>query len=719
MMGWRDYLAVAALGVGVALIGSWAIASPGYMDAEYYFATARQLAQGNGLSEPFLWNYLDDPAVIPHPSHQYWMPGVSLLAAAGMSLLGGGFRAAQAPFVLLAGTISVLTAWLSDRTYPSRRRAWLAGALAAFPGFFLPYLLTIDAFALYAWLGAMALFAFASANQLPQGRRWLLAGALAGLCHWTRPCRRSADAAGRRRRGTAHAARRVAHAAFLIAGYLLVMLPWWARNLSEIGSPFPAGLARLDCGSPTMMTSPVPRLWADDARWWAQGLEAIAESVRKRWPRTCNRLLWSTDWSSWRRWRSGGAGGSRRDPVVRIHATYLVGLLLVMSFIFPFAGPRGGFFHSSVAVMPLIWILSAIGLEAFVEAGVRRRGWEAVRAGRIFGLAAIGMAALMTVFIYQQRGLGPTAEGVAWQASRGATPGDRGGIPYPAHHTPCGRGQRSPGTSSSGRRGGCAHPGWWTGDASPGGGALRRGLGRARVRSSAATVGALCAADGHPRTAPGRPSKIAARASGLPLRSLSEQRGRMSRHRLTKAELLPGVAIVFILLLYLVASASKLRLGFPLDDAWIHQTYARNLARLGEWSFIPGQPSAGSTAPLWTFALGLGHLLQRPPFAWTLALGGVTWIGMARGAPRLFAPAQYSSCRGVLDRSPGLRVRVASGWGAALRNGDAALALLDLSMLGLGGATQTGGSAVGRARRLGASGWDHLLLPAVLSLRWL
>ncbi len=39
---------------------------------------------------------------------------------------------------------------------------------------------------------------------------------------------------------------------------------------------------------------------------------------------------------------------------------------------------------------------------------------------------------------------------------------------------------------------------------------------------------------------------------------------------------------------YLLASAMLYRLGFPLDDAWIHQTYARNLALHGEWAFLPG-----------------------------------------------------------------------------------------------------------------------------------
>jgi len=33
---------------------------------------------------------------------------------------------------------------------------------------------------------------------------------------------------------------------------------------------------------------------------------------------------------------------------------------------------------------------------------------------------------------------------------------------------------------------------------------------------------------------------------------------------------------------YLVASALYFRVGFPLDDSWIHLTYARNLALHGE-----------------------------------------------------------------------------------------------------------------------------------------
>jgi hypothetical protein len=47
--------------------------------------------------------------------------------------------------------------------------------------------------------------------------------------------------------------------------------------------------------------------------------------------------------------------------------------------------------------------------------------------------------------------------------------------------------------------------------------------------------------------------------------------------------------------------------GVPLDDAWIHFQFARNLARGDGFAFNPGQPTAGSTAPLWTVLLAGVH----------------------------------------------------------------------------------------------------------------
>jgi hypothetical protein len=72
---------------------------------------------------------------------------------------------------------------------------------------------------------------------------------------------------------------------------------------------------------------------------------------------------------------------------------------------------------------------------------------------------------------------------------------------------------------------------------------------------------------------------------------------------------------------YLLASHRLLRIGFPLDDAWIHQAYARNLVEYGQWAFQPGQPSAGSTAPLWSGLLAVGYALGIDFYFWTFLLG--------------------------------------------------------------------------------------------------
>ncbi|HPA32587.1 MAG TPA: hypothetical protein PLV24_03290 [Anaerolineaceae bacterium] len=90
------------------------------------------------------------------------------------------------------------------------------------------------------------------------------------------------------------------------------------------------------------------------------------------------------------------------------------------------------------------------------------------------------------------------------------------------------------------------------------------------------------------------------------------------------------LAVLGIMTVFLLTTRWQGYSGFPLDDSWIHQTYARNLATRGEWSFIPGVKSAGSTSPLWSFLLAGGFLLGGdPPFGWTFLLGGASLFVIA------------------------------------------------------------------------------------------
>ncbi len=87
---------------------------------------------------------------------------------------------------------------------------------------------------------------------------------------------------------------------------------------------------------------------------------------------------------------------------------------------------------------------------------------------------------------------------------------------------------------------------------------------------------------------------------------------------------------ILVQIIYLKIAKNYYQIGFPLDDSWIHQTYARNLVEYGRWYFIPGIPSAGSTSPLWTLLLTPGYFVT-PYFyyVWTFALSGILFISSA------------------------------------------------------------------------------------------
>jgi hypothetical protein len=111
-----------------------------------------------------------------------------------------------------------------------------------------------------------------------------------------------------------------------------------------------------------------------------------------------------------------------------------------------------------------------------------------------------------------------------------------------------------------------------------------------------------------------------------------------------RIELTPRLRDALIVIACVIAQATYLlaarlgsgQFGFPLDDAWIFQTYARNLAESGRWAFVPGAPSTGSTSMLWTPLIVPAYLVHIDPIWWTFLLGLLTLVGAALGAARFF-----------------------------------------------------------------------------------
>ena len=90
-------------------------------------------------------------------------------------------------------------------------------------------------------------------------------------------------------------------------------------------------------------------------------------------------------------------------------------------------------------------------------------------------------------------------------------------------------------------------------------------------------------------------------------------------------------AAVLAVTMYILVSLRQSHLGFPLDDAWIYQTYARNLVQFHAWVYQQGQVAGGATGPLWVVLLAVGYLAGIHPFLWAyfLGIGFLFGIGLA------------------------------------------------------------------------------------------
>jgi len=89
-----------------------------------------------------------------------------------------------------------------------------------------------------------------------------------------------------------------------------------------------------------------------------------------------------------------------------------------MTLIFPYVGWRGAFFHSGVAVQPLIWASVPAGLDIFVQWGVRVRNWNATQAKSVFSFGIVILALLLSVLAVYKRVIGDNPMKPVWSASQ-------------------------------------------------------------------------------------------------------------------------------------------------------------------------------------------------------------------------------------------------------------------------------------------------------------
>lgn len=385
---------------------------PGYLDSDYYFAGGIQLVTGKGFTEPYLWNYLDGTISLPHPSHSYWMPLASIISALGMWLTGQtNYASARLFFILISAVIPPLTSALAFTFSQRRDLAIASGLLAIFSVYHAPFVGVTDNFSLFMLFGGLY---FIIATQLIEDstrtRNWFLLGLLSGLMAlsrsdgllwlaltllfilWRAPRESSL-------RVTNYLLR---FSLFTLLGFLLIMSPWYARNLSVYGTLMAPGGSRA--------------LWLEnyDQTFVYPPTELTKESfLALGWDHIIKDRMWALS----NNLQSGFAAHGeiilfpfiiagiiyyRKDDRVKLASLAWLILFFIMTFIFPFAGARGAFFHAGAALQPMWWTLAPLGLESILVS-LSKRGIGNDQNRVVFRSALIMVAMILTVYVVYLR----------------------------------------------------------------------------------------------------------------------------------------------------------------------------------------------------------------------------------------------------------------------------------------------------------------------------
>ncbi|MFN2187319.1 MAG: hypothetical protein ACK2T3_00985 [Candidatus Promineifilaceae bacterium] len=437
-----DWLIIAVIGLLVQSIWLIILDQPTYMDAYYYASNGERLATGHGFTEMVIWQYLDDPEGLPAPSHTYWMPLTSILAAAGY-LIRADFLGEQLPFWLLAGLLPLLAFWISLQLSDQRWQAWAAALFTATGSFYGVYLSQPSTFAPFAWSGGLCLLMLgligakrfadegdADDKTLLQRKRWLLwllAGLFAGFAHLTRAdgillllialavwlleaisTRKQRAIKGKGDSSASNSNRgHWRSLAALLLGYLGVMGIWYTRNFIVTGRILsPVGMqtallttyddlfaygrsihlsSYLDWGLRNIVSSKIESLWVS-----IQTIVAVPGVIFLT-PFILVALV-----HFFRR----PAKRAFLQPTV----WYTLLLLFVMSFIFTFPGMRGALLHSSSALWPWFTALAAAGIGIAVDwVSARLPHWEPAKAKVRFSALFVVIALVIGLYVSLMR----------------------------------------------------------------------------------------------------------------------------------------------------------------------------------------------------------------------------------------------------------------------------------------------------------------------------
>ena len=417
MLGCTAVRPIASL-YALALVARLALVAlypdPAYPDSYYYTDVARALAATGRLEVDFVWIFAevggDIPAnpALPIPSNAHWLPLSSFLQAPFILLLGPTAFASALPGVLIGATAAPLTFAIARDARARREVQWGAGVLAAVPaaGFvFMPqpenFALLQPIVAATLWLAARGLrgsaMAYAGAGllvglaSLARNDGFILGVAVGLLFVWDRW---RAWRTGRRPAISWTAV------AGCVALYLLVMGPWYLRQLAVFGSLSPTSSSGYALWIRTI--EEWNSITADPSlhRFLEQGAGTILANrvgglvlaVGQFAVIICSVVLVP--------FLLVGAWARRRSVDFQPWFLYTALVFLGAAVLYPLHVPGGAFIHSAVGLGPHAYVLALEGVALLVAAiARRRRSWSEPGASRTF-IGAVVVFVLVTAVVY-------------------------------------------------------------------------------------------------------------------------------------------------------------------------------------------------------------------------------------------------------------------------------------------------------------------------------
>ncbi len=415
-------LFVLALLVRLALIAIYPDAA--YPDSYYYVDVARAIAAGHGLNVDFIWifaevgNRIPEVPTLPVPANAHWLPLASLVQVPFIAAFGPTAVASALPLAIIGSLAAPLTWAIARDARAAPLVAVTAGVLSAIPAAATVFMAQPENFAIMHPLVAAAIWCTARGLK-GDNRAYAFAGLLAGLASLGRNDGVFLGAAiglvwfgdrlrwwrGRRGSGSwVHVEDRrpisFAAAVGCLALFLLVMGPWWARQLAVFGSISPTSSSGAALWIRTISEWNSITVQPSLGQFLDQGLGTIVASRLEGLSSAIGNFVVVIGSVVLIPFLLVGAIGRARSRDFSPWFVYTGVVFLTATLLYPLHVPGGAFIHSAIGLAPHAAILSMEGVLILVSwIASRRRTWDE-RSANGFLAWGVVLLVVMTAVVF-------------------------------------------------------------------------------------------------------------------------------------------------------------------------------------------------------------------------------------------------------------------------------------------------------------------------------